>query len=81
MKAVGKYVVVEMLKDEETSQGGVLLGKKDFTRYKKGKLVSIHLDVGKPGDEILFDSSNSHDVVIDGEKYRIIECSNIAVIL
>ena len=81
MKAVGRFVLLEEMKGEETSSTGIMYGKTEFTRFKKGKLVSDVGDVANAGDVILYDSVNSHKVRIEGQEYVVLEDRNIAVIL
>lgn len=81
MKAVGRFILVEELEGETESSGGVLLGKLDFSRFAKGKLISCSSEVAEEGDIVLYDAVNSHTVIIEGQKLRVIEDRNIAVIL
>ena len=51
MKAIGKYIVIEPLKDKDTkTKGGLLLAEsqREDVRYRKAKIVTVDIGVDNP---------------------------------
>ena len=64
MKAIGKYIVIEPIKENDTTtKGGLLLAEKqrEDIRYRKAKIIQAGTDVLmlKKDDEIYYDRSLS----------------------
>lgn len=79
MKGLGNWVMLLPL-DTEYKSKGVILDIKKF-RFATAIVVTSGITDIKEGQKVLFDTINSHNVMIDGTKYIITLAQNIAVIL
>ena len=85
MKAVGHYIIIERLKEEEKpNKYGLVLNdrQKDDVRWIKGKVITPGTEVKavSEGDVIFFDKHAGHYLPGD-EKLIVIEQRDVAVIL
>ena len=74
MKAVGKYIVVDPVKEENVkTKGGLILTDKqrEDIRYRVAKVKSVGTDVNgvKAGDEIYYDKVAGDKIEIDKHQY------------
>tara|TARA_R100001594_G_scaffold52676_1_gene86222 strand:+ start:207 stop:464 length:258 start_codon:yes stop_codon:yes gene_type:complete len=85
MKAIGKYILVKTIEEEVTTDSGLLLSHEEASklRYKKAKVINIGGDVEyiEEGNEIYYDQSGSHTMLIDNETYTIILQHHVVVVL
>jgi co-chaperonin GroES (HSP10) len=85
MKAIGKNIIIDEVKEEVRMQSGLLLSAEDSNsfRYKRGVVVSPGTDVVSidAGDEIYFDKSHSYTMVIGEKAYTIIQERDVVVVL
>lgn len=85
MKAVGQYIVIDQVVEEEKSSSGLFLsvGQAEEMRYGRGTVVSSGDAVSavKDGDYIYFDKRNGHQVMIQGKRYGVIKESDVVVLL
>ena len=86
MKAVGKYIVIEPIKEvDTTTKGGLILAEKqrEDVRYRIAKVIEPGSDVSvlKKGDEIYYDKSSGFKIEIDKEQYKIIKEFDVVIIL
>ena len=76
MKAVGKYLIIENITEELTSNSGLIMTGEDMgnLRYRKRKVVSAgtEVDCVKDGDIIYHDSRAGHKVKLDDNVYGVI---------
>ena len=76
MKAVGKYLIIENITEELTSNSGLIMTGEDMgnLRYRKSKVVSAgtEVDCVKDGDIIYHDSRAGHKVKLDDNVYGVI---------
>ena len=79
-KTVGHHIVIKP-EIQSLKKGQLLLGDDSKMRYKKATVFSCTEGVVEGGDVIFYDSANSHEVVIDSEKYLIIKSDAVAIIL
>jgi co-chaperonin GroES (HSP10) len=84
MKAVNDYIVVEKIKEEKKTSGGLLLTDDTDTdnRYKKAKVVSVGnlAEVIKEGCVVMYDQHAGHDVDCYGVMYRIIRLRDVVLV-
>lgn len=79
-KAIGRWLLLSpMSLDKETESG--LLIKSSNMRFKKAKVIKSSFDEVKEGDIVIYDSSNTHETIIDKTKYVITKIDNIAIII
>ena len=85
MKAIGKYLVVEIQVEEQKTQSGLLITGEDHAqiRYQKGKVISAGTDVKHIGenDLIYFDKRNTHQARLEGEAYQIVPENCVVIVL
>jgi len=84
MKAINDYIVVQPIKEEKKTSGGLLLT--DDTdldnRYKKALAISVGnlADIINEGMVVMYDQHAGHDVDYEGELYRIIKLRDIVLV-
>jgi len=85
MKAIGKYIVIEEIKEQITTNSGILLTSDDSDqfRYKKGLVVIPGTDVStiKEGDTIYYDKRAGHSMVLNENMVSVITENDIVVVL
>ena len=86
MKAVGKYIVIEPIKEVDVqTKGGLILAEKqrEDVRYRRAKVVEPGSDVNvlKKGDEVYYDRSSGFNIEIKKEEYKVIKEHDVVVIL
>ncbi len=86
MKAIGKYIVINPIKETETkTQGGLILAEaqREDIRYKRAKVIKPGTDVNtlKVNDEIYYDKSAGFNIDIKNKSYKIIKELDVVVVL
>ncbi len=86
MKAVGKCLVIEKIKEGTTkTKGGLLLAEnqREDIRYLQAKVLSIGDEIVgvKEGDMIFYDRHAGHKIEIDKDIYHLIRLSDVVVVL
>ena len=86
MKAVGKYIVIDPVKEDNIkTQGGLILGEqqREDIRYRRAKVVEpgSDVDVLKKGDEIYYDRSSGFNIELNNKEYKVIKEFDVVVIL
>ncbi len=84
MKAVNDYIVVERIKEEKKTSGGLLLTDDTDTdnRYKKAKVVSVGnlADIIKVNTVVMYDKHAGHDIEYDNILYRVIKLRDVVLV-
>ena len=86
MKAVGKYLVIEPIKETDvTTKGGLILTEKqrEDVRYRRARVLEPGSEVSvlKKGDEVYYDKAAGFNIEINKEQYKIIKEFDVVVIL
>tara|TARA_R100000900_G_scaffold136591_1_gene114637 strand:- start:129 stop:389 length:261 start_codon:yes stop_codon:yes gene_type:complete len=86
MKAIGKYIVIDPIKEVDTkTKGGLILAEsqREDVRYRKAKIVTVGSDVNvlKKGNEIYYDKSAGFNIEIKQEQYKVIKEFDVVVVL
>ena len=86
MKAVGKYIVIDPIKDAEVkTKGGLLLAEKqrEDIRYRRAKVVEPGSDVKalKTDDEVYYDKAAGFNIEIKKEQYKVIKEQDIVIVI
>ena len=85
MRPIGKYIVLEPIAEEATTESGILLSGEDThqLRYARGKVVASGTDVSAiaAGEELYYDKRNAYSMMIDDVKYTIISERDVVVVL
>ena len=84
MKAVNDYIVVEKIKEEKKTSGGLLLTDNTDTdnRYKKAKVVSVGnlADIIKVNTVVMYDKHAGHDIAYEDLMYRVIRLRDVVLV-
>jgi len=85
MKAVGKYIVITEIKEQITTDSGILLTSEDNNqlRYKKGTIVipGTDVDTVSEGDTVYYDRAAGHTMMLNDNLVTIITERDIVVVL
>ena len=84
MKAIGKYIIIEPIKDKDTkTKGGLLLAEKqrEDVRYRKAKIITVGSDVKvlKKGNQIYYDKAAGFNIELDKEQYKVIKEFDVVI--
>ena len=86
MKAVGKYIVVDPIKeDNKKTKGGLILTEKqrEDIRYVLAKVKAVGQDVNgiKVKNNIYYDKFAGTKIEIKNEEYQVIKESDVVIVL
>lgn len=84
MKVLNKNILIKEVKEKKMAGGlDVTNLIKEEDRYHLGKAFQVGLNVEnvKNGDNIYYDKNRSYQITLEGERYSIINESDVAVIL
>ena len=86
MKAVGKNLIIEQVKEGTTkTKGGLLLeeNQREDIRYIEAVIISVGDEVKGliKNDTIFYDRHAGHKIEIDKKSYRVIKAQDIVVVL
>lgn len=86
MKAIGKNLIIEKVKEGTTStKGGLLLAEnqREDIRYIEATVLSIGDEVVgvKKDDKIFYDRHAGHKIEIDKDIYFVIKLTDVVVVL
>jgi len=84
MKAVGKYIIIEIVKEEVKTSSGLFLGEEDAKnqRYRKGIVLTVGklVDEIKEGDKIYYDLHAGHTMLLDDKEVHIILERDVVIV-
>jgi len=86
MKAIGRNLIIEKIKEGTTkTKGGLLLAEsqREDIRYTEANVLSVGKEVEglKEGDTIFFDRHAGHKIEIDKKTYHVIKAQDVVVVL
>ena len=86
MRAIGKYIIIEPIKEVDTkTKGGLILAEsqREDIRYRRAKVLEPGTEVKglKKGDEVYYDRSAGFKIEIKKETYKIIKELDVVVVL
>ena len=86
MKAIGRNLIIEKIKEGTTkTKGGLLLAEnqREDIRYTEADVLSVGEQVEglKDGDKIFFDRHAGHKIEIDKKTYHVIKAQDVVVVL
>jgi chaperonin GroES len=86
MKAIGRNLIIEKIKEGTTkTKGGLLLAEnqREDIRYTEADILSVGEQVEglKEGDKIFFDRHAGHKIEIDKKTYHVIKAQDVVVVL
>jgi chaperonin GroES len=86
MKAVGKVLIIEKVKEGTTkTKGGLMLAEnqREDIRYIEANVVSVGEEIVgiNEGDRIFYDRHAGHKIDIEQESYHVIRLGDVVVVL
>ena len=86
MKAIGRNLIIEKIKEGTTkTKGGLLLAEnqREDIRYTEANVLSTGEQVEglKEGDRIFFDRHAGHKIEVNKKTYHIIKNQDVVVVL
>jgi len=86
MKAIGRNLIIQKVKEGTTStKGGLLLAEnqREDIRYVEAQVMSVGDEVVgvKPNDLIFYDRHAGHKIELDKESYFVIKIQDVVVVL
>ena len=86
MKAIGRNLIIEKIKEGTTkTEGGLLLAEnqREDIRYIEAKIISVGADIigVKENDNIFYDRHAGHKIEIEKKSYHVIKAQDIVVVL
>jgi chaperonin GroES len=86
MKAIGRNLIIEKVKEGTTeTKGGLLLAEnqREDIRYIMATVVSVGDETTgiKEGDQIYYDRHAGHKIEVDKDIYHIIKIQDVVVVL
>ena len=86
MKAIGRNIIIEKLKEGTTkTKGGLLLAEnqREDIRYTEATVLSLGKQVEglKEKDKIFFDRHAGHKIEINKQTYHVIKAQDVVVVL
>ena len=86
MKAIGRNLIIQKIKEGTTkTKGGLLLAEnqREDIRYTEADILSVGEQVEglKKGDKIFFDRHAGHKIEIDKKTYHVIKAQDVVVVL
>ena len=86
MRAIGKYIVIEPIKEVNAkTKGGLILAEsqREDVRYRKAKIITVGSDVKalQEGNEIYYDKAAGFNIEINKEQYKVIKELDVVILL
>jgi len=86
MKAIGKYIVIDPIKEVDTkTKGGLILAEnqREDIRYRRAKVVEPGSDVEvlKKGDEVYYDKASGFNIELEKEQYKVIKEFDVVIVI
>ena len=86
MKAIGKYIVIDPIKEVDAkTKGGLILAEsqREDVRYRKAKIITVGSDVNvlKKGNEIYYDKSSGFNIEIKKKMFKVIKEQDIVIVI
>lgn len=92
IKPLADKIVIEVIEDNEKSQGGIFIPDSAKEKPQKGSVIAVGsgktLDNGqkepmevKVGDKVLYAKYSGTDVKMDGKEYKILSVKDVLAII
>lgn len=85
MRVLSKYLLVQRVREQKQTKSGLLLTGEDSNdmRYHKAIVYKVGDNIIgiAHGDTILYDKVQSHDIILDSERYTIIQERDVVCVL
>ena len=86
MRAIGKYIVINPIREVDTkTKGGLILAEsqREDIRYREAEVIEVGNEVNslKKGDNIYYDKAAGFNIEIKKEQYKIIKEFDVVIVL
>ncbi len=86
MKAIGKYIVINPLRETDVkTKGGLILAdsQRDDVRYRQAEIINVGNEVSyiKKGDNIYYDKAAGFNIEIKSDVFKVIKEIDVVVVL
>jgi len=85
MIPIGKNIIIKPIDEEVETRSGLLLSAEDSNqlRYKKGTVIKSGTDVEviKEGDNVYYDKRSGHTMLLNNDKYTLIQERDVVVVI
>ncbi len=86
MKAIGKYIVINPLRETDVkTKGGLILAdsQRDDVRYRQAEIINVGNEVSyiKKGDNIYYDKAAGFNIEIKSDVFKVIKEVDVVVVL
>ena len=85
MKVLNKFLLIEKVVEQKTAKSGLILSGEEYQdmRYHYGVVVEPGINVIgiSKGDKIMFDKVHSYDVVIDNNRFTVLQEKDVVCVL
>jgi co-chaperonin GroES (HSP10) len=86
MKAIGKYIVINPLRETDVkTKGGLILAdsQREDVRYRQAEIVNVGNEVSyiKKGDNIYYDKAAGFNIEIKSDVFKVIKEIDVVVVL
>ena len=85
MKVLNKFLLIEKVVEQKTAKSGLILSGEEYQdmRYHYGVVVEPGINVVgiSKGDKIMFDKVHSYDVVIDNNRFTVLQEKDVVCVL
>ena len=85
MKVLNKFLLIEKVVEQKTAKSGLILSGEEYQdmRYHYGVVVEPGINVVgiSKGDKIMFDKVHSYDVVIDSNRFTVLQEKDVVCVL
>ena len=86
MRAIGKYIVINPIREVDTkTKGGLILAEsqREDIRYREAEVIEVGNEVNslKKGDNICYDKAAGFNIEIKKEQYKIIKEFDVVIVL
>ena len=86
MRAIGKYIVIEPIKEETKASSGLIMTSTDENDLRYGKAECIHVGQDviaaiQPTTVVYYDRRAGHGVRIQNRPYHIIQERDVVLVL
>ena len=86
MKAIGKYIVIEPIKEiNNKTKGGLILAEshREDVRYGQAKIITVGSEVKvlKKGNEIYYDKASGFNIELNKDQYKVIKEQDVVIVL
>ena len=85
MIPIGKNIIIKPIDEEVETKSGLLLSAEDSNqlRYKKGTVIKSGTDVEviKEGDNVYYDKRAGHTMLLNNDKYTLIQERDVVVVI